>query len=304
MMHRKGEKEDRLDLSAALLSTMAQIKTERDSTLRRELYINYITLSMMAQRTDPSIYMAALREISPGSIVWLLNPHSIYTALNRSGLKSKQHDEYVDRVIEENPSARVKAAVLFDEFMASKLSEHPDKAARYYELLVSKFGDTPEGFAIQKRFPDEIRLIVGKPAPSFSVASMDNSAELINNETLEGNYFLVDFWAKTNERSVVEMKSLTEAYKKFKDKKLQIVSLSVDSTSGQVLNFRKGKWKMPWLNGFLGSDKNNKTVLSFRITNVPQLFLVDPDGKLVAMGKDLQGKKLIETLNKFLNKQR
>jgi peroxiredoxin len=292
----------RFDWSGAKSSIESQLKSETNSVLRGELYMNYLSLAVTNKQTDASIYRTVLEKISPTSTLWLLNPHSIYYALNHSDFTEEQRDKYVHQVISGNPVPRIKSVVLFDEFHVAKYSGKVKKAAEYYYRLISQLGDTPEAEKIQRSYPHEIDLMISRPVPAFSVGSMEDSTKTYSSRSFKGKYYLMDFWATTGKQCIREMKTLHEAYRKFTAKNFEMLSLSVDSTYETVVKFRQGKWKMPWLHAFLGSNPDNKVITDFQVITVPKRYLIDPDGNLVAMGKDLNGSRLEQTLKKYLGK--
>jgi thiol-disulfide isomerase/thioredoxin len=131
---------------------------------------------------------------------------------------------------------------------------------------------------------------------------MDDSTKTITNESLRGKYYLMDFWASKNEASVREMQQLQEAYEKYKNNNFTIVSLSLDESPRDVVEFRETKWKLPWTNAFLGRNINSKVVRDFNAFDIPIAFLVDPTGNLVATGNALSSDNLRITLEKYLGK--
>jgi peroxiredoxin len=290
------------DWSGAVSSIENQLKNETNSLLREELYMNYLSLAVIKKTTDTSFYRTVLKNIPPTSPIWLLDPHSMYYALNHAAFTEQQRDSYVLQVINGNPVARIKSVLLFDEFHVAKYSGKPKKAAEYYYGLVSQLGDTPEAERIQRSYPHEIDLMIGRPVPAFSVVSMRDSTKTYDNGSFKGSYYLMDFWATTGKQCIREMENLHDAYRKFKAKNFEMLSLSVDSTYETVVKFRQGKWKMPWLHAFLGSNPDNKVVTDFQVITVPKRYLIGPDGNLVAMGKDLDGSRLEQTLKKYLGK--
>lgn len=240
----------RFDFSDAISTIKKRLEIEKDPVLRRELFLNYLTVYVMDRRADPTFYSTVLREIPPSSVVWSLDPHSIFFAVIHSDLTEAQKDEYVHKVIEGNSVKRIASALLFDEFMAAKMMVDAKRSAYYYEILARKFGDTPEGRHVERFFSNPSALDTGRPVPSFSVASSDNMARLITNKSLLGKNYLLFFWAARDSASVEEVRYLQKAYEKYKSSKFEILSLSVDSSYTSVVDFRKGRWKMPWLNAF------------------------------------------------------
>ncbi len=290
------------DFAGPISSVTKQLDSERDSILRRELYLNYLTLYMIGRRIAPSFYTTVLRDIPPASPVWGLGPNSLYYALGHSDLSETQQKEYINRVIAENRIRRVKSLLLFDEFMESKLKEDKARAGYYYDLLVNEFGDTPEGRRAAKLFTNPDPLSKGNRVPSFSLISSDNMVQTITEKSLMGKYSLIIFWAAEDSHSVELIADLEKAYRMYRDRKFTILTISVDSSYSDVIKFRKKEWPMPWLNAFVGKDVNDKTVKAFMAYEIPKAFLVDPNGLILETGKSLLGKELEKTLARYIKK--
>lgn len=289
------------DFSKPISRIREQIQTEKDPVLRSELYFVLLALHVMNQASDPPFYTKVLQEIDPASLVWSLEPHDIFFALTHSGLSEQKRDEYVGKVLDENPIKRVKSALLYDEFMSSKMKEDKKRSDYYYDLITGRFGDTPEGRRVAKYYtPYKALLSEGSMVPSFSVASMGDAGKLITDKSLLGKYYLIEFWASEDPRSAEQIKYLNSAYEAYKNQGFGILTLSVDSSYSDVTRFRKIKWEMPWLNAYLGRNRDDPMVKAFRVYQIPKAFLVSPKGVIVAMGEKLLGVELDRTLKKYI----
>jgi len=226
----------------------------------------------------------------------------MYFGLRRTTFTETERDTFVRQVIERNPSTRTKAALLLDEFMVAKLSGEREKADQYFDILVDCFPDTPEAMMVRKSYTHQIVFREGKPAPAFSVVSIGESRRTITKNTLKGKYYLLDFWNTKNEQSVRDRKYIHAAYRKYRSKNFTILSLSVDESPQDVAAFRHGKWKMPWLNAYIGKNLDNRMLRDYNAFNVPAAFLIDPEGNFVAAGNAVNGKNLSITLRKYLGK--
>ena len=290
------------DWSGALSSIEEQIRHESDPLLRQELNLNLLTIAIMAHSPDTGLYTKAFNGIPPASWVWSLNPHAMYVGLRRTKLSDAERDGFIRHVIETNPSARTKAAVLFDELMVAKLSDEKEKADHYFDILVDSLPGSPEAAMVRKSYSRQIVFREGKPAPAFSAVSLDDSTKTITNAAFKGRYLLLDFWNTKNEQSVKEREYLNAAYKKYRMKNFTILSLSVDESPQQAAAFRRGKWKMPWLNAYIGKNFDSRILRDYNAFDVPAAFLIDPHGNFVAAGNSLCGKDLIKILRKYLGK--
>lgn len=247
-----------------------QIAAEKNPVLRRALLFAYLDLSdgEYGASLDPKLAQAALAEIPPTSVLWSLNPDLISIAVAGSG----QPEKYVD-------------------YVRQLISGHPDpQVAREVRAELS---------------PDR-KIMIGKPIPMFSLTSLDDPKIYYTNESLKGKVYLIDFWATWCAPCLGEMAHLHKLYEQYRTKGFEIVSVSLDAGPEAVNNFRKGRWKMPWLNSFAGmwpqqSAKGNARVLEeLEVAGIPKAILVDSHGQIVAAGMELRGPRLDKTLTRVL----
>ncbi|WP_165806592.1 redoxin domain-containing protein [Chitinophaga parva] len=135
---------------------------------------------------------------------------------------------------------------------------------------------------------------VGNMAPAFSQHSLDN--KVVKLSDYKGRYVLVDFWASWCHPCRAENPNVTAAYHKYKDKGLNILSISLDASRDRWLEAVKHD-KLEWtqvsnLQGF-----NDEVAVKYGIHAIPRNFLVGPDGRIVAM--DLRGDDLDKRLGEI-----
>lgn len=135
--------------------------------------------------------------------------------------------------------------------------------------------------------------------PEFEVDLLDNEKTLANAD-LSGRYYLLDFWATWCPPCVDAMPDLHAAFKKYKDRNFAMISLSLDKNADIVRTFRKNKWQMPWLNAHLKGGFDNRIAKALEVRGVPTMFLVSPDGVILATDSDLAGDGLAKTLDRYL----
>jgi len=260
--HKKSGKppyEFSFDWSSSLSDLSQQIAKENDPLFKQLLLLSYLDLGYgtYGATLDPTLTKKALAEIGPVSTLWAIEPSLIGVALKNSGAVAEYAD-YIQRIID----------------------DHPDKVVRN---------------VAKKEYGPNRSIMVGKTVPAFSLASLDNQTTYTN-ETLAEKVYLIDFWATWCVPCVEEMENLHAVYEKYKRSGFEILSISLDEKPETVMEFRKGKWKMPWLNSFAVGGFQNETVKRFEISGLPKPILVDRFGKIIATGGDLRGAGLRKTL--------
>ncbi len=153
-----------------------------------------------------------------------------------------------------------------------------------------EFSDKSAYQRVVKRYNSELRTGIGVVAPVFTLAT--DQGEMLSLSDIKSKLTIIDFWASWCKPCRAENPNLISLYSKWKDKGLEIVSVSIDKVAD------KEKWldaieedKLTWLQAW---DKDGTTNKDYGITTIPRTFLLDDSGKIVA--KDLRG----EDLNKFV----
>ena len=117
--------------------------------------------------------------------------------------------------------------------------------------------------------------------------------------SLKGKVVLLDFWASWCGPCRSSNRELVKLYPKYKNKGFEILGVSLDD--------EQAKWKtaitkdkITWLQVNDPGGWEAKTAMSWNISAIPTSFLIDKEGKLVAM--DLTGKEMEKALKYLIDK--
>jgi thiol-disulfide isomerase/thioredoxin len=129
----------------------------------------------------------------------------------------------------------------------------------------------------------------------FTVAGIKGDS--IQLSSLKGKVFLLDFWASWCGPCRYSNKNLVKLYSKYKDKGLEILSVSLDDEKS---DWKKAvtKDKITWMQGFDKGGWDSMAAIKWQVDALPASFLVNKDGDVVAINpekSDLE-KKIKELL--------
>lgn len=129
----------------------------------------------------------------------------------------------------------------------------------------------------------------------FKIAGLKGDS--IRLSSLKGKVLLLDFWASWCAPCRFTNRQLVKLYNKYKDKGLEILSVSLDEKSA---DWKKAvtKDKMLWMQGIDAGGWDAGSAMKWQVDALPSSFLVNKDGNVVAINleKDELEKKIKELL--------
>ena len=220
---------------------------------------------------------------------------AIQQVLSKMEAINKQKDEAKKQFVKENPSSHF-SLMAVKEIAGYDIDA--DAIEPLFKLLSSDLKNTETGVQLSEGIALAKILGIGKFAPNFT--QNDTLGNPVSLSDFKGKYVLVDFWASWCGPCRADNPNLVKAFHKYKDKNFTILGVSLDKSDA------KDKWlaaidkdNLTWTHVSDLQYWNNAAAKQYGIRAIPQNFLLDPSGKIIA--KNLHGgaleKKLAELIH-------
>ncbi|EHQ24515.1 TlpA disulfide reductase family protein [Mucilaginibacter paludis] len=165
-----------------------------------------------------------------------------------------------------------------------------DVAAKLFTLLTDNVKNSYYGKEVKARLDLASKTAVGKMAPQFVMN--DTTGKAVKLSDYKGQYVLIDFWASWCGPCRAENPNVVKVYQKYHAKGLEIIGVSLDGKKEAWLKAIHAD-KLTWQHVSDLKGWQNAVALQYGISAVPQNFLLDKEGKIIATnlrGKDLEVK--------------
>lgn len=225
-----------------------------------------------------------------------------YSQANQMKLKSLQ--EQCEKMM---VAAVKKKRELLDVYKESPVSAFvivSEMGQMDYGLLKASFEQLGEGAKnssfgqlIMRQILQFQRVEVGSVAPDFKGVN-------VNGDTLslygtQGKIKLIDFWASWCGPCRQEVPNLCRVYKKYRDKGLEIIGISLDTERQNWEKAMKDE-KMNWSNITDLKGWKSEIVGLYCVKGIPCTFLLDEHNNIIA--KNLRGRELEKKIEELLGK--
>lgn len=176
---------------------------------------------------------------------------------------------------------------------------NPELVAPLYAKLPATTQQSFSGKNLGDRIAIARKTAIGNVAPEF--VQNDTLGNPVALSSFRGKYVLVDFWASWCGPCRRENPMVVKAFQQFKGKGFTIVGVSLDQPGA------KEKWMdaihkdaLTWTHVSDLKYWENEVAKQYGIRAIPQNFLLDPSGKIIA--KNLNGETLEKKLTEVFTK--
>ncbi|MBS1565965.1 MAG: AhpC/TSA family protein [Bacteroidetes bacterium] len=166
-----------------------------------------------------------------------------------------------------------------------------------FNLLSDSIRSTKKGQEYAAKIAVLRPTVIGHAAPDFTMP--DTSGHPVSLYDFKGKYVLLDFWASWCPPCRAENVNVVEAFKKYQSRNFTVLSVTLDHPD------QRNKWlaaiqkdQLTWAQVIEPDASNNPAAKLYSVSVIPQNFLIDPDGKIIA--KNLRGTGLENKLREIL----
>lgn len=172
----------------------------------------------------------------------------------------------------------------------------PVRLQPLFDGLDNEVRQSAAGKAFQEKLVIAAKTSIGQDAMEFTQS--DTLGNPVKLSAFRGKYLLLDFWASWCGPCRAENPNVVKAYAEYHTKGFEILGVSLDRP-GAKDNWLKAIHddNLAWTQVSDLQFWNNAVAKEYGVSSIPQNFLIDPTGKIIA--KNLRGDELEKKLSEL-----
>jgi hypothetical protein len=267
---KQDEREQWIRQIADCLSAAAQNSPETDKVAYQRL----MALEQQIMKAMPGTPLAAyvvFREMSADNAAKMSKPGPDI------GKVQEQWVERLAKFVQDYPKGEDTAEALMQLGMVSEFMNKEAEAKKWYAILVKSFADHP----LAAKASGALRRLdlEGKPLELAGTLLNGGPFDMVQ---LRGKLVVVYYWASWNQqRCVADFALLKQLMDTYAPKGLALVCVNLDNTAEEAAAFLQ-RSPAPGLHVFQPGGLDSPLATQYGVMVLPNLFLVDKDGKVLS----------------------
>lgn len=164
-------------------------------------------------------------------------------------------------------------------------------------LLGPQALQTAPGKAVKRIAEQMLRTENGNIAPDFT--QNDPHGNPVSLYGIQAKVIVLDFWASWCGPCRAETPNVRRIYEKYKDKGLEIISVSLDTKKENWMQAIQNDG-MNWIHTSDLQGWDNTAAELYGVRSIPAIFVLDENHRII--GQNLRGKELEDTIEKLIKK--